>query len=126
MIQFSVRLRPTSSGSRFRQITESLASQFHFACQFRFRFCLPTSFGSLPIGSNSNLLACQFPVLLAGRFPNCMPANFWICLPVFGNLVTIIHQDKVVKVLLAQMNNEGAQGAYIARALSFLSMWDKS
>ena len=117
-----------SFGTRFRSIAESLADRFHFACRFQFRFCLPAGFRiCLSAGFRityrplsgfacrlvSGLLTSRFLDLLTGRFP------------VFGNLATIIHQEKVAKVLLAQMKNEGDQGAYIVRALGFLSMWDE-
>ena len=142
MIQSFVRPCLTSSSSRFhfvcrprsgfpcRPVPVLLASSSSdFACQFRIRFCIPAGSG-----------------LHTNRFPNCVPARFWIAyqpvsgfayqtrfpdlltgqFPVLGNLATIIHQDKVAKVLLAQMKNEGFLCAYIARALICLSMWDKS
>ena len=75
-----------------------LAGRFRFACRFRFRFFLPaeSSFAYRPV---SGLHTGRFPDLLIGRFPDLFTGQF----PVLGNLATIIHQDKVAKVLLAQM-----------------------
>ena len=100
--------------------------QFRFACRL-VPICLPTSFwfSYQPVSG----FACQ-PV----RLCLLVPVPIWFPLPAgsiflptsFGNLATFILLDKVAKVLLAQMKNEGSLCAYIARALNFLSMWDKS
>ena len=100
MIQSFVRPCSTSSGSRFHFACPSvpvpilLAGRFRFACQFRFRICLPAGFRfwfCLPPVSG---FACQFrfPVLLPVRFrlacrfrfpfQFCLPAGFRFCLPV--------------------------------------------
>ena len=131
MIQSFVRPRPTSSSSRFHFACRSVPvpvclptgsdSGFAYLLVFGFWFCLPAGFGfCIPTDSGfayrpvSGFAYRQCSDLHIGRFPD------------LGNLATIIHQDKVAKVLLAQMKNEGAQGVYIARALTFLSMWDSS
>ena len=150
MIQSFVRPCPTSSDSRFHFACQSvpilvcLTVPIPVLLAGRFRFCLPagSDFAYRPVSglhtdrfpdcippvsrlhTTSSHIAYQPVSKFAYRthFPDLLIGQF----PILGNLATIIHQDKVAKVLLAQEENERFLCAYIARALICLSMWDKS
>ena len=151
-LYFSSLHDPISSNSRFHPIAESIADHFRFDCRpVTIPICFPNSIPvSLPanfqffLSTNFQFAYQPISSLLASRFPICLPVPIPIHLPISipvpfplptnsillstgsRNLATFILLDKVAKVLFAQMKNEGSLCAYIAKALYFLSMWDKS